>query len=590
MPRNNNNNDENTPLERFILFEQDNDDDEEEENGNGKKRENPKRFERDAVDDEKDDGDNEGDEDEDGDDEDWKIKSQKNKNDDDDDMKKEDLDEWHRDLWRMERRGELDEEFTDDEIMERLDSAEKRKAAMDRYKVGFEKYKGKHPRSKMSYLQYVHHRKKQREHMAGKYTKKGGGGNGASMNEEQPLAGLGRHGSEAESRFHGNIRNKQRDQEGRIKQGHSDTSNEYGVTEEEDLDELDYKLNPDAHRKTKRYAPNPDLGVDPEGDSYASVNRANNQTARASKRRADAKDAPEHSVPKKPSVKEMMERHGLLSDSDALSEDDITALTSTDEDGLNEEVKERIKTVFESAVNRKVETALNAITEEYDDWYEDSLQEAKDELEQHANDYLTYVAEEWMKENELAVESGIRTEIAESFIEGLKELFEDHYIEVPEDKVDVVENLERENDELEDELNATVNENIDLKKQLHEMVKDAVIAEETHDLTATDAERVKTLVESVDFEDEDSFRKRVNTLKESYFKHPANKGKKKKRAAEDSFVTTDDSKLLAERMNDVSERLWEDNPDNDMDDDEDVKDPEMQSYVKALERLNVSKG
>lgn len=201
------------------------------------------------------------------------------------------------------------------------------------------------------------------------------------------------------------------------------------------------------------------------------------------------------------------------------------------EEDLTEDFKTKATDVFETAVVTKV----NEITEGLVAMHEAEMAEIKEDLETKLNDYLNYVVEEWMSENEVAIETGLRNELAEDFISGLKNLFVEHYIEVPEDKVDVLEELANENDQLKEQLDAEMNRNIELVNENDSFRKEAVIVEMADDLAMVDREKFYELAESVDFEDEENFRSRLDTIKDKYF------GKIEEEVVSNDPDTSDDS-------------------------------------------------
>ena len=148
---------------------------------------------------------------------------------------------------------------------------------------------------------------------------------------------------------------------------------------------------------------------------------------------------------------------------------------------------------------------------------EEATETIKEELSSKVDDYLGYVVEQWMQENELAIERGLKGEIAEDFINGLKQLFEDHYIDVPDEKYDVLEAQSEKIAELEEKLNATIEENVEKKKVVESLTREQIVSEVSEDLAATEVEKFKSLTEDVDFVGEDTFRAKLDTLKESYF-------------------------------------------------------------------------
>lgn len=209
--------------------------------------------------------------------------------------------------------------------------------------------------------------------------------------------------------------------------------------------------------------------------------------------------------------------------------EDINKLFA-DEDTLTEEFKEKAALIFETALNRRIDEEVETLREELEEQYNANLKEAVeahaeqlheelDNLTGKIDEYITYVAEEWLKENELSVEKGIRTEITENFIQGLKNLFVENYVDVPEGKEDLLESLEEKNGELEAQINTHLKRNMRLKKALQEEKKRNIIFEAAQDLSMADREQLTDLSESVDFEDEDEFTKKVNIIKEHYFSH-----------------------------------------------------------------------
>ena len=187
------------------------------------------------------------------------------------------------------------------------------------------------------------------------------------------------------------------------------------------------------------------------------------------------------------------------------------------EGDLSEEFKTKAATVFEAAVKSKVRSEVERMEEEYKTELEEDINATKDELTEKVDTYLNYVVEEWMKENELAVERGLKGEIAEDFISGLKQLFEDHYVDVPDEKYDVLEAQSEKISELEGKINEMMEASITLKSNNAELVKEQVMSEVSSDLAETEIEKFKSLIEDVDYSNEASYREKLSTLKESYF-------------------------------------------------------------------------
>ena len=195
--------------------------------------------------------------------------------------------------------------------------------------------------------------------------------------------------------------------------------------------------------------------------------------------------------------------------------EDVDALTEGED--LSEEFKEKAATVFEAAVKSKMRSEVERIVEAANSEKEVEVETFKEELTEKVDTYLNYVVDEWTKENELAIERGLKGEIAEDFISGLKQLFEDHYIDVPDEKYDVLEAQSEKIAELEEKINEEIQKNVDMSQQNSGLVREQVIAEVSEDLADTEIEKFKSLTEDVDFVDEESFREKLSTLKESYF-------------------------------------------------------------------------
>jgi len=195
--------------------------------------------------------------------------------------------------------------------------------------------------------------------------------------------------------------------------------------------------------------------------------------------------------------------------------EDVHALTAGEE--LTEDFKTKAATIFEAAVKSKLRSEVERIESEKTQEVAEEINRVRDELTEKVDSYMNYVVEEWMKENEIAIERGLKGEIAEDFISGLKSLFEEHYIDVPDEKYDILGTQSEKIDELEAKLNEQIEKTAAIKKQNDQLVRESVFAEVSSDLADTEVEKFKGLVEDVDFTDEDSFRGKLATLKESYF-------------------------------------------------------------------------
>ena len=196
--------------------------------------------------------------------------------------------------------------------------------------------------------------------------------------------------------------------------------------------------------------------------------------------------------------------------------DDVKALVSTDAD-LSEEFKEKAATIFETAVKTRIQEQVKVLEAQYEDKLSKESETIKEAMTEKVDSYLNYVVEEWMKENELAVERGIRTEISEDFITGLKSLFKEHYIDVPEEKYNVLDDLTNQTKDLESKLNEQIEKNVNLSKEVSDLHKREAIAEVSEDLTDTETEKFISMAENVEFESAEKFKEKLETIKESYF-------------------------------------------------------------------------
>ena len=196
-------------------------------------------------------------------------------------------------------------------------------------------------------------------------------------------------------------------------------------------------------------------------------------------------------------------------------EDDLNALIQGEE--LSEEFREKAATIFEAAINSKVKGIQEELTASYEEKLVEEVASIKEELKDRVDSYLEYVADEWIAENQLAVESGLKEEMTESFISRMKSLFEEHYVTIPEEKYDVIESMVDKLDEMEGKLNEQIEKNIALNKRLAESVSDVVFAEVTDGLAQTQKDKLAGLVDNVEFESETAYREKLNTLRESYF-------------------------------------------------------------------------
>ena len=209
-------------------------------------------------------------------------------------------------------------------------------------------------------------------------------------------------------------------------------------------------------------------------------------------------------------------------DGEVIAEDEVQAPAAIDlspifGDDLSEDFKAKATSIFEAAVIARVNSEMDKVAASLEEKYAEDVAEYKDGIVEKIDSYLNYVVENWMKENELALENGLRTEIAEDFMSGLKVLFKEHYIEVPEEKYDVIGELQAKAAELEAKLDEAIGSNVDLNKEVTSLKRQAVVEELSKDLADTEAAKLGKLLEGVDFENEDLYREKVSVIKDNYF-------------------------------------------------------------------------
>ena len=244
---------------------------------------------------------------------------------------------------------------------------------------------------------------------------------------------------------------------------------------------------------------------------------------KASKDKEDMKEVADKEDEKKKEVSEVADKEkeakkemtakDKVKDMDM--KEDVAALT--DGEDLSEEFKQKASTIFEAAVKAKLVEEIEKLEGEYETKVAEKVEETKSEIVEKVDAYLNYVVEEWMKENELAIEKGLRAEITEDFIGGLKSLFESHYINVPQEKYDVIESQAAEIEKLKEDINKSMEKNIELNQKIAESTREEIIKDVSSDLAATEADKLKGLAEGIEYKDAESFRKSVETLKNSYY-------------------------------------------------------------------------
>jgi len=225
--------------------------------------------------------------------------------------------------------------------------------------------------------------------------------------------------------------------------------------------------------------------------------------------------------------------------------EDIQALVDS-EATLSEGFKEKAEVIFEAALKSKISDHVERLEEAYTRELAEETDRIQSDLVEKVDGYLTYVVENWVEDNKLAIENGLRTEIAESFMGSLKNLFSEHYVEVPDSKVDLVDELAKKNSNLEEELNSSVNRSIRLNEKVKDLTREKIISEAASDLTETQAERLRSLSEDLDFDSEETFEKKISTLKESYF------GTDKPISGNDDLLAEDSEAQTDEETTEVS--------------------------------------
>ncbi len=277
--------------------------------------------------------------------------------------------------------------------------------------------------------------------------------------------------------------------------------------------------NPDASKKVKQ------VSDKVSQSSQVKAEPSHLKTAKEETEKADEKEEPKKEMmtnkdmmkKKEPKEKEMKAGyHEETEAEDSLDiKSDVDALIGDSD--LSEEFKQKAATIFEAAIKSKVKAEAQRLEGEYETKLKENTESHKAEMVEKVDSYLNYVVEEWMKENQIAIERGIKGEIAEDFIGGLKKLFEDHYIDVPDEKYNVLEDQASKIEELEKKLNESIDKNVELNKANGELKRQDIIDETSEDLADTAKEKFNKLAEEVEYSNEDDFRTKVKTIKESYF-------------------------------------------------------------------------
>ena len=300
----------------------------------------------------------------------------------------------------------------------------------------------------------------------------------------------------------------------------------------------------------------PDANATDEEESIASVDKAADATkakqAPAPKTKAGMINAMSMKLQsmKKADIQAAYFKDSVDMDNvDAIVETQIDTSAELDalvesEATLSDEFKAKTAVIFEAAVKSKLSEEVDRIEAQYKEELAEEISSTKSELVEKVDSYLNYVVESWMEENQVAIQSGLRTEIAETFMDKMKDLFTESYIEVPASKVDLVDELAESVEELETRLNETTQKVIDTSEELEVYKRETIIREASRDLAETQVEKLKSLVEGLDFEDEVQFASKVKTVKESYFTKEITGSDEVETVQEDADVTTDVSSVM----------------------------------------------
>src|SRR5210317_1726289 len=284
--------------------------------------------------------------------------------------------------------------------------------------------------------------------------------------------------------------------------------------------------NPDATKKVSQVSGDPQQKSQGNADAMPKL-KEEDETDKADEKKSEVKEgempkAALDALKKSQDKKEMSHEDEKKKDMKEESEEDLIDVSAdvealTKDEDLSEDFKSKAATIFEAAVKSKVNDAKKKMHASYEEKLKEEVDTAKSELVEKVDSYLNYVVEEWMQENKLAIERGIKGEIAEDFISGLKKLFEDHYIDVPDEKYNVLEDQASKIEDLEKKLNEQIEKNVEQNKAIGELKRQDIIDEASKDLADTAKEKFNKLAEEVEFSNEEDFSTKVSTIKESYF-------------------------------------------------------------------------
>jgi len=283
--------------------------------------------------------------------------------------------------------------------------------------------------------------------------------------------------------------------------------------------------NPDATKKVNQVSGDPQQKA--QGSADAMPKLKEEEETKADEKKSEVKEgempkAALDALKKSQDKKEMSHEDEKKKDMKEESEEDLIDVSAdvealTKDEDLSEDFKSKAATIFEAAVKSKINDAKKKMHASYEEKLKEEVETAKSELVEKVDSYLNYVVEEWMQDNKLAIERGIKGEIAEDFISGLKKLFEDHYIDVPDEKYDVLEDQASKIEDLEKKLNEQIEKNVEQNKAIGQLKRQDIIDEASKDLADTAKEKFNKLAEEVEFSNEEDFKTKVSTIKESYF-------------------------------------------------------------------------
>jgi hypothetical protein len=308
------------------------------------------------------------------------------------------------------------------------------------------------------------------------------------------------------------VAHKDDEKKDEVKEGEMPQAALDALKKKQDKEDAKEEKEDDKKKEMKEASENDKEEDEEEEEKKEAYHNKDKKEAYHSKDKKDMKEADMKKDDEKEMKKEMSAKDKVK---DMDMKEDVNALTEGED--LSEEFKAKAATIFESAVKAKLVEEIENLESEYEAKVTEKVEETKSEIVEKVDAYLNYVVSEWMKENELAIEKGLRNEITEDFIGGLKSLFESHYIDVPADKYNVIDEQAAEIEELKNKLNESVEQNVELNSKIGEFAREDILQDVGSDLAETEKEKFKGLAESIEYKDAADFRKKVETVKESYF-------------------------------------------------------------------------